>query len=539
MLKKLNIFSLLLLLSITAQSQTASFDNTFGVKGIKTQKGEGVTLFGDLQMDIANDGKIVFLENGNNSLDTPIFFIKKLLSNGTNDNSFGNQGSIKVQEKSFGLGIFYITTIKITTDAKVLLCGVSGENANGNGKITVVRLNANGTLDTSFGTNGVALYGDGSVSLFPYGMSIQSDGKILVSVNQGGTDAYALVRFLSNGKIDTTFGSNGLATYKISEALIQSSFITQLETDAQGNVYVLGSYVGDQLKKVVAVCKFNNAGTVVSTFGKSGIAKVTANENTTEAFGLGIQTDGKIVVSTREYDSDDDYIQENAVYRLNTAGVLDATYGTSGKIAFFSYKAGDTYYKVLADTKLMSGNNKLIAGAYAYNDDNAEASIIFSRFNINGTKDMTFGVGGELTYVQDSLTYYTGSLAIQRNNNNLVMFNQAENSDGGLFFQFSKVLNPFGVATRDWNEVSDFKVYPTIATSAINVAYELTQPQNIHVSLYNVEGVKVAEMYDNNTTNIGKQQHTFSLPSSLAPGVYFLTMSNNNEQFITKKFIKQ
>ncbi|MHC4687194.1 MAG: hypothetical protein ACYTEW_23225, partial [Planctomycetota bacterium] len=82
------------------------------------------------------------------------------------------------------------------------------------GDVLVLRYNSDGTLDTTFGTNGVATYDSGNVDEGRKTI-LQPDGKIVVSgATFNGTDGDVLVlRYNSDGTLDTTFGTNGVATY--------------------------------------------------------------------------------------------------------------------------------------------------------------------------------------------------------------------------------------------------------------------------------------------------------------------------------------
>jgi uncharacterized delta-60 repeat protein len=539
MLKILNTILLAVLISVAAMAQTASFDNAFGVKGIKTLRGEAVSIFGEMQVDIANDGKVVFLENANSSLDTPAYFIKKLLANGSTDLTFGTQGKIRVQSNSFGLGSFLITDLKVLSDSKILLSGTSAATSSDIGKLTLVRLNSNGTIDNTFGNKGVALLSDPTETLFGYKMKIQADGKILVATFKGDLNIFLITRFTSSGILDNSFGTKGMAELKLSDALIESVFVGAIETDNQGNIYALGRY-GDSFnfETVVAVCKFNSSGAIVSSFGKSGLAKVSSNSEYSDIVSLGIQTDGKIVVATRVGDIFEDEVKENNVYRLTTSGILDASFGTNGKVEFFTYKDTQPIYKAMVGMKLMFGNNKILIGTFGYDEEKEDSFISFARLNANGTKDATFGVSGELFNRVDTLEYSTGSLAIQSNTNNLIMFNQAENLDGFSILQFSKLLNPFGVSAKEMTEVQGVNVFPTIVSSELTLEAEFSKESTFSVDVIDAQGRVVTNLKNAQHQHIGKYQETFHLSNTLSSGVYFVAISNENG-VISKKIVKQ
>ena len=135
--------SMLMFLNI-ANSQT--LDTTFGTNGIVvTDLTTQVDAIGDLV--VRDNGKIVASGIGGNFIT-----ITQYLADGTLDNSFGNNGKVVTNfRSSFQNGAF--SPIAIQTDGKILLlCQNFIQNVN---NFILTRYNANGTLDTSFGTNGI------------------------------------------------------------------------------------------------------------------------------------------------------------------------------------------------------------------------------------------------------------------------------------------------------------------------------------------------------------------------------------------------
>src|SRR5262249_9547165 len=104
----------------------------------------------------------------------------------------------------------YPSAMAVGPDGKVI---VVGSHYNGsNYDFGVERYNANGTPDTSFGNNGSVVTDLTGQSDQPDAVAVQSDGKIVVGgdwVNASGVDDFALVRYNANGTLDTTFGSGG------------------------------------------------------------------------------------------------------------------------------------------------------------------------------------------------------------------------------------------------------------------------------------------------------------------------------------------
>jgi uncharacterized delta-60 repeat protein len=125
------------------------------------------------------------------------------------DTTFGTNGVATYDSGNVDHG----WTVLLQPDGKIVVPGVTFNGTDGD--VLVLRYNSDGTLDTTFGTNGVATYDSGNVDHAWWTAILQPDGKIVVpGVTFNGTDDDVLVlRYNSDGTLDTTFGTNGVATY--------------------------------------------------------------------------------------------------------------------------------------------------------------------------------------------------------------------------------------------------------------------------------------------------------------------------------------
>src|SRR5262245_27180300 len=136
---------------------------------------------------------------------SPVFehLEQRRMLNGALDNTFGTAGKVTTD---FG-GVESGNAIAIVNDGRFVVVGSSGSN------FAVVRYNANGTLDTSFDGDGKATTAVGSLAVAT-GVAIQNDGRIVVggyAVN-GSSEDFAVVRYNTDGTLDTNFDSDGIAT---------------------------------------------------------------------------------------------------------------------------------------------------------------------------------------------------------------------------------------------------------------------------------------------------------------------------------------
>jgi uncharacterized delta-60 repeat protein/uncharacterized repeat protein (TIGR01451 family) len=244
---------------------------------------------------IQPDGKIVVAgTSSDKSFTSYDFALARYDSDGSLDTSFGTGGKVTTDLGSIlGTVYDYGQAAVLQSDGKIIVAGYS--EYSGDADFAVARYNQDGSLDTSFGTNGVVTT---NFEYFDQGnaTAIQSDGRIIVAgSNHYGTD-FALVRYNSNGSLDTSFGSNGKVTTDF------GSYDASMAIAIQPNDKIIAvGYTGTS-EADFALARYSSDGTLDPSFGTSG--KVTTSFVAYPWFnsldigkGVGIQHDGKIVVA--------------------------------------------------------------------------------------------------------------------------------------------------------------------------------------------------------------------------------------------------
>lgn len=319
-------------------------DATFGTDG-KVSTDIGIIESIALQ----NDGKILACGSASNH-----YILARYNADGILDNSFGTNGKvitiIDIQFASGGsitLKWLYDSGIKILiqTDGKIIATGFSADF--GTRTTTLARYNPDGSIDTSFGTNGIVKNHITDVD-YVFSAAIQSDGKIVVGVIDGSYNSYILTRFQINGAIDSSFGSNGIVNTTIGSG--QYCGIYSIAIQADNKIISAGvSYNGSDSLHTLA--RYDIYGNLDSSFGTNGITTTKIGSGSGNypynAFNsIGIQCNGKIVALGR------------GLARYDSNGMLDTTFGTNG-IVTISSEAG---YAVIIqpDGKIVAaGGNQL------------------------------------------------------------------------------------------------------------------------------------------------------------------------------------
>lgn len=287
-------------------------------------------------------------------------------------------------------------SIVLQPDGKIIVGGESFQTAIGypgspgdesygtRGSFTAVRLNSDGSLDNSFGQDGIALV---PASLDPedeayYVMAVQADGKVLSA--QPGLGGLKVERFNLDGTLDTTFGKGGAAALDVP---ISTDGMAIYAT-ADGSIFV--SLRGTSQ---AVVFKLDSSGTPAENFGVDGTLVL----NPTGHYGTGniatvVQPDGSVLLGSWLYvGSDGPHDPGDPVYavqRLAADGNLDTAFGVDGVVYFdaalgLDYRAAVT---VQADGKI------IIAGE---SSDNTAFNVL--RLNADGSFDTSFSEDGKLT----------------------------------------------------------------------------------------------------------------------------------------------
>lgn len=204
-------------------------------------------------------------------------------SSGATDTAFGTNGEVAIGS---GYNGDEIRDIAIDSYGRIIIAGkrVAGVN---NENAVVARLTKNGQLDTTFGTNGVAIYdGPSHKADRAEAVKIDSSGKIVVT---GYSDEkMALAKFNNDGSLDTSFASNGLFIYSNG---VNSAGI-DLTIDANDNILVTGSVPVTQM----ALWRFDTTGKLDTSFNNTGIATFTNGYNWDVGRAIALDKDYKILV---------------------------------------------------------------------------------------------------------------------------------------------------------------------------------------------------------------------------------------------------
>lgn len=298
---------------VARYNSNGSLDTSFGNGGkVYTSVGSGPDF--SFSVAIQADGKIVVAGQGNDGSNR-FFALVRYNTNGTLDNSFNGTGIVTTPVGNSGGAAF---SVAIQADGKIVAFGGSS------GGFTTVRYKSDGSLDTSFGGTGIVVTSIGS-SNYARSMAIQADGKIIAAGRNGNRD-FAVVRYNADGTLDNSFGGSGIIITPVYDSY---GGTTALAIQSDGKIIAAGSGSNGSTAADFVFVRYNPNGSLDTSFGGSGKVIISFGNYLDYAFSVAIQKDSKIVAVGA---SENGLSQDMAVVRLNPNGSLDTTFNGTGKL---------------------------------------------------------------------------------------------------------------------------------------------------------------------------------------------------------------
>ena len=508
------IIILLFLAGFTCSAQNAALDPTFGNAGISVHPHPNTAELHCFAFD--QNGNIISagyaLQGGAGSTDYQLT-LTKTNKNGILDNTFGTNGKVTTvighSESP--------QDIIIQDDGKIIVVGQAnlGPTPNSPGTYIgfAVRYNSNGTLDTSFGTNGI--YKLTSSRQFVSVMALPN-GSIILGGNTSVNNEYLgiLVKLNSNGTEDLQFGNNGVlpltsVNYKFSmgEAILLND----------GKIFCVGVEYSDILNHSKSTyCKIDTQGNFDTSFGTNGkvvidLFNYNPIQNIMEYLhSAGELPNGQIVIGGTELDP--------FLLKINSDGSFDTTFGTNGmKILSYSFRP-----RVMAtqnDGKIIIGSGTMSAlGGLAYR---------IVRFDNDGDLDTTFNNGKGLVDIDVSPgDDWLEHIKLQGNDTLVIGGNSVLNSNHN--FTLARLLLNTPLSIEEPLE-QFIKVYPNPFKDHFFVEdYEQV-----------IEEIKIFDNTGRLIKVISKPNPIQEIYTDFLSGIYHINIETKDGRIMNKKMIKK
>ena len=315
--------------------------------------------------------------------------------------------------------------VALQSDGKIVAVGQLGDQSG------LLRLNPNGSLDSTFGSGGVVVTKIGAdIEQVFGGVAIQSDGKI-VAVASGVPQGEQVARFNTDGSLDTTFGNAGIASLPLNGDLLA------LQPD--GKIIVAGQ---GQAVSSSSLARLDSNGQLDPAFGTGGLAPL-------QTFGpdaIALQPDGKILVASGS----------GSLARYNKNGSVDKSFGIFGQAASI---ASPSAIAVQSDGKILAVGTDTSKVSASGNS----TGFGLVRFNPDGSIDTTFGTrGGAITGFPNTGATNAFAAALQPNGD-IVAAGQAGNSPATESFALARYI---GSGKLDDTFGSSGRVVTTFGTNS-------------------------------------------------------------------------
>ncbi len=517
------VFSLFFILfAREVYPQAGQLDTTFGQGGITTAAiyPQGSSEINSIA--IQDDGKV--LAAGYTTINETFFrfSIVRYNTDGTMDNTFGTNGIVNTNINDAA----FANSITLQSDGKIIAAGFS--SVGGISKIAIARYNTDGTLDISFGDNGIVLKSVGANSVTITSTKVQQDGKILAAGHyfNGSNEDFFLSRFNTDGTYDTDFGHDGIVITQVGASY---DYAYSMVVQNDGKIILAGS--GFQTNDDYALVRYNSDGTIDNTFGINGKVFTQVGTSTDVAKSVLLQDDGKIIAAGYSYNGAN---YDFSIARYDTNGLLDESFGTIGRTITNVGITNDYAYSAA-----IKSDGKIVLAGYSYNNNDNDIAIV--QYKSNGIIDSSFGTNGIVTTPVGFANDYAYSVAIQSNGNilaagysesfvgehDLAGYFSAKKPEAGIEQNFTVVsYNPDGTLDETFansgivlSQVGES--YTSLGSAAIQssgkilVAGSFTFPYSLGIARFNSDGTIDTTFLDNGSKSYSPVTSSFSTYTSI------------------------
>jgi uncharacterized delta-60 repeat protein len=369
-------------LSVAAVGVAVASLGTVALGSSSASNLEGRSRSVDLAHAIAVGGEGKLTVAGLSSGTSRDFALARYTAAGTLDRGFGRSGKVLT---AFGARSYAgANSLAIRRDGKIVVAGWAVLSPRTYSGFAIARYTVAGKPDRTFGQDGKVLtyFGSRKSRSGAEAVTIQADGKVVAVGSsccwRAGRARFALARFTQRGRLDSSFGRGGKVETDFGSRSSASAYAVAIQPD--GKIIVAGGALkntsSNRDKFGFALARYNADGTLDRSFGNRGRVETKVGDWDTEAHGLVIQPDGKIVLTGNALVGRDAGF---ALARYTADGRLDRSFGRGGQV-FDS--AGTAWALALQrDSKLVTAGIGM--GRYP--------KFSVARFLTDGSRDTTFG----------------------------------------------------------------------------------------------------------------------------------------------------
>lgn len=451
--------------------------------------------------------------------------VVRLNPDGTLDNTFNGTGTLVITafNESYAYDLFF------QADGRIVVVGARAD-ANFQFSMLALRLNADGTLDTSFGTGGFSEPEISAADDFAYAVAPLSNGQMLLAgtaVDGSFNNQPVVVRMNADGSVDSGFGSNGVAALPVTD---EDNTFWNVGLQSDGSIVASGHLDqgltgGGQFNQDVLVARFTSDGQLDTGFGTGGtVVKPISTELVESAFAMAIGADDAIHLGG--YTTLPDFSFDAFVMKLDADGADDASFGSAGLVTF------DEAVQDVFTGLVLQPDGKLLAcgttGGFFFDPRDQ----LVARFLANGALDTAFDTDGfaldnvagnfdeaNAITLQVDGKIVTAGKANTGANNDITVFRYLNDLSSGIAGE-----EAFGMAS----------VHPNPARAGTAIVVGL-QEDVARVRLFDARGAEVLR----DRPIMHGPWSSIALPADLAPGTYAVQVFGASGRTATARVIVQ
>ncbi len=514
------IFLFLLSLSFSLLiAQPVSPDLSFGNDGVFRLNFPGFSAYAS-NLVIQADDKIIVGGGFITDSADEVFGWIRLHPDGRLDSSLNGNGIVSSLVGTRGSS----SNIALQNDGKVVLAGNSDDGTSFN--FTIIRYHPDGALDSSFAGDGVLITDVSSTQTERLtDMILQSDGKILAGgfVRMGSKDNIVIIRYLTDGSPDSSFGENGILVIDLFQS---NNTLLSLLAQPDGKILAAGRTAIDSVPSVdLFVMRYLPNGVPDSTFGQFGY--VTTSMVSSSSLGsfdqieaMALQPDGKIVAVG--YGG---LPGRALLLRLLPDGRPDSTFADRGLIL----AELDSMESERLISVLIQNDGKIIVGGFLDNYS-ISGSPIFARLLENGSMDSTFGIDGIVLpdfYMPGAVIT---SVNLQGDGKLLVTGVGWDSTYTDMLV--ARYLTDLNIGILDFfTDDRVVLVYPNPVAHQMTLEYFLERKERVSIALFDTYGKLIHTFVQNEIRNQGQVKELLELNNQIPTGRYLLRISNPNQSY--------
>lgn len=366
---------------LLASAQPGQLVNSFGDNGLTGL--EMPTVPHEFKETVVQaDGKIVCVGYMDFAGESD-FLVCRFLDDGTLDPSFGTDGILRIDLNE--IDAFW--AVRLQANGKILATGLT--TIGGENRMVVARVNTDGTMDATYGNAGFAVIDLGTDSDRAWSIAVQADGKAVIggsTFTSSNNFDMALVRLNTDGSLDASFAGNGWTTLDRGNDCIATELVIQ--DDGKIVVSGWGNEGGDY---AAILARYTSTGVLDASFNGNGVVQFNADPGTSEDefYSVKLRTDQKLVAMGTTFDPEGDVM----IAQFNADGSPDMGFGANGSRVYPDVQGN--FDKVLSGY-LRSDGKIILCGLNSLT--NGDQRFLVMRTEANGDPDLPFGADGRALY---------------------------------------------------------------------------------------------------------------------------------------------